>query len=387
MINSQLGKKILIGKNLKKNVIVICIDGCRFDTAYNSSIFKNYLPGTVFFSQSITYAPYTNSSLHAIFSGSYGNRNGCYSYWHSLKFKHDEFKTITRYLHEEDYFTKADIHSRLAIPLDSFDEYNIYDESNVNLIEWHQNLIRTMKKKFESGKNFFLYLHYEKIHTGIMNSVLKVFTNYSKEYFKNKKINEERYGKLFHEAENYLQKILNEIKFQDLLKDTLILVISDHGISVGEKFGERAYGAFCYDYTIRTFGALIASDFSCKEITQQIRHVDFLPTILDYLHIEIDDNYQIMDGQSLLPIINGEKIPEKIAYTETANPLSDRKPPKKPNTSAVRTSEWKLIFNEYNETKELYNLRNDPNEEKNLINTGLEIEEKLWNELFKLKKF
>ena len=179
----------MIGKNLKKNVIVICIDGCRFDTAYNSSIFKNYLPGTVFFSQSITYAPYTNSSLHAIFSGSYGNRNGCYSYWHSLKFKHDEFKTITRYLHEEDYFTKADIHSRLAIPLDSFDEYNIYDESNVNLIEWHQNLIRTIKKKFESGKNFFLYLHYEKIHTGIMNSVLKGFTNYSKDYFENKKIN------------------------------------------------------------------------------------------------------------------------------------------------------------------------------------------------------
>jgi len=94
-----------------------------------------------------------------------------------------------------------------------------------------------------------------------------------------------------------------------------------------------------------------------------------------------------MDGQSLLPIINGEKIPEKIAYTETANPLTDRKPPKKPNISAVRTSEWKLIFNEYNETKELYNLRNDPNEEKNLINTDLEIEEKLWNELFKLKKF
>jgi len=250
----------LIGKNLKKNIIVICIDGCRFDRANNSLVFKNYLPGTVFFSQSITYAPYTNSSLHAIFSGSYGNRNGCFSYWHTSKFKHDEFKTITRYLHEEDYFTKADIHSRLAIPLDSFDEYHIYDESNVNLIEWHQNLIRTIKKKFESGKNFFLYLHYEKIHTGIMNSVLKGFTNYSKEYFENKKINEERYDKLFHEAENYLQKILNEIKFQDLLKDTLILVISDHGISVGEKFGERAYGAFCYDYTIRTFGALIATN-------------------------------------------------------------------------------------------------------------------------------
>ena len=53
----------------------------------------------------------------------------------------------------------ADIHSRLAIPLDSFDEYHVYDESSVDLTEDHQKLIRVMKKKFDSGKNFFLYLH------------------------------------------------------------------------------------------------------------------------------------------------------------------------------------------------------------------------------------
>ena len=49
------------------------------------------LPGTNFFSQSITYAPYTNSSIHALLSGTYGNRNGCFSYWHSYRFKHDNF--------------------------------------------------------------------------------------------------------------------------------------------------------------------------------------------------------------------------------------------------------------------------------------------------------
>jgi len=369
---------------LKKNVIVICIDGCRLDRAYNSSVFKDYLPGTVFFSQSITYAPYTNSSLHAIFSGSYGNRNGCYSYWHSFKFKHEEFKTLTKYLHEEDYFTMADIHSRLAIPLNNFDEYHVYDESSVNLIDRHQNLIKMMKKKFDSGKKFFLYLHYEKIHTGIMKSVLKTFTNYSKEYFEKKKTNEERYDKLFHEAENYLQKMLDEVKFQDLLKDTLILIISDHGISVGEKFGERAYGAFCYDYTIRTFGTLISSDFSSKEITQQVRHVDFLPTILEYFELPIDENFKELDGQSLIPLILGKNIPEKIAYTETANPLNEKAPPKKPNTKSVRTSKWKLIFNEYNDTKELYDIENDPKEENNLIGNSLVIENELWDELKKL---
>ena len=79
----------------KKNVIIICIDGGRLDWARNSSILKKFSENSVFFSQSITYAPYTNSSIHALISGSYGNRNGCYSYWHSSRFKNQYFKYIT----------------------------------------------------------------------------------------------------------------------------------------------------------------------------------------------------------------------------------------------------------------------------------------------------
>ena len=77
-------------------------------------------------------------------------------------------------------------------------------------------------------------------------------------------------------------------------------------------------------------------------------------------------------------------VPEKIAYTETANPLKDNAPPKIPNTKSVRTSKWKLIFNQYDNTKELYNLVEDPNEENNLIGNLLDIENELWIELKKL---
>jgi len=59
------------------------------------------------------------------------------------------------------------------------------------------------------------------------------------------------------------------------------------------------------------------------------------------------------------------------------------KPPKEPNTKSVRTSEWKLIYNVYDNTKELYNLQSDPDEKENLIGMNLEIEEKLWLELQK----
>jgi arylsulfatase A-like enzyme len=163
------------------------------------------------------------------------------------------------------------------------------------------------------------------------------------------------------------------------------LITSDHGVSVGEKFGERAYGAFCYDYTIKTFAYYISSDFGPKEIQEQIRHVDFMPTILDQLNIELDRNFKPLDGVSLIPLINAKPFDEKIAYTETANPLDASAPPKEPNTKSVRTSKWKLIYNEYNNTKELYNLEKDPAETNNLINTGLEIEEFLWNEFLRIQ--
>jgi len=369
---------------MKKNLIMICIDGCRYDRAIHSKIFTDYLQGTNFCSQSITYAPYTNSSIHAVFSGSYGNRNGCYSYWHSLKFRNDKFKTITKYLREQNYYTYADIHSKLALPLHDFGKYEIYDENDSDLIDRHKNLIKLMKDKFSEGKNFFLYLHYEKIHTGILNSVLKRYNNFSKDYFKNRDKNEEHYDMLFQKSEIYLKNLLDEIKNQNLDNNTLIIIFSDHGISIGEKFGERAYGAFCYDYTIRTFGSFIYPEFPKHLITQQVRHVDFLPTIIDFLGISFDDTFSTFDGQSLIPLFYDKKIPEEIAFTETANPLEENIPPKKPNTKCVRTSNWKLIFNEYNNTKELYNLQDDPQEENNLYGKSFPIEQKLWDKLNEL---
>ena len=79
----------------KKNVIIICVDGGRLDRALKSDTFAQLSSKCIFFPQTITYAPYTNSAIHALISGSYGNRNGCCSYWTSIKFKKQCFKTLS----------------------------------------------------------------------------------------------------------------------------------------------------------------------------------------------------------------------------------------------------------------------------------------------------
>ncbi len=368
----------------KKNVIVIMIDGGRLDRAKNSLIFNKLRTKSIFFSQSITYGPHTIAAMHAIFSGCYGSRTGTNSYWSTYKFKKDKFKTITEYLRENNFFTYADVLNQLIVPKQGFDNYVVHDELNDDLTKRHTKLLTLMNEKFSNGQNYFLYLHYSKIHTGIMNQVLKVYDNYSDDFFSNKKKNELRYDNLFQEAETYLDEILEKIYQLNIDKNSIILVMSDHGISVGEKIGERAYGAFCYDYTLRTFSYFLIPNYESKEITRQIRTIDLMPTILDCLEIIPDNNYSNLDGMSLLPLIKDESLPEPYAFSETGNPLHEKAPPKEPNVKSIRTSKWKLIFNEHNNSKELYNLESDPNENQNLIGTGEDIEKVLWEELTQL---
>ncbi len=368
---------------MKKNVIIILIDGARLDKVEKSKIFNTLRSQSNYFKQTITPAPYTTAALHALFSGCYGYRTGTNSYWLSLNFQKNRFKSLVTYLKDDGFHTCGDGHSKLILANHGFDEFHVHDETNTDLVNHHGKLLENMAMQNKQGKNFLLYLTYSSIHTGIMNQVLKKYNNFSKEYFQNREKNEKVYDSLFQNAESYFEKIFALIQNLRLHENSIILVTSDHGISVGEKIGERAYGAFCYDYTIKTFAYYMSSDFEPKEIQEQVQHIDFMPTILDQLNIELDENFNPLDGVSLIPLINGKPFDEKIAYTETGNPLKFNSPPKKPNTKSVRMPKWKLIFNEYNNTKELYDLENDPDENNNLAGTGLKIEDLLFIELKK----
>ena len=371
----------------KKNLIFILIDGGRVDYVIGSKIFSNLKRKSSFLSQAITYAPYTVSSMHAMFTGTYGTKTGVNSYFSGSSFKNNEYKTLTEYLHDKKYYTKADVlkwKGGLIIPKNGFDEITMYDEDKDDLKERHKNIIKNIRKESD-GEKFFLYLHCSEIHTEIKNKILNRYQNHSKEFFENNRENINRYKKIFGKAEEYLDSILNEIRQQGMENDSLILVASDHGVSQGEKIGEHTYGAFCYDYTLRTFAFFISNELPKKEIKQQTRTIDFLPTILDYLDIEQDKKYKKIDGMSLIPLFQGKKISEKTAFSETGNPLYEKDLPKNPNTFSIRTSKWKLIYNEHNKTEELYDLETDKLETHNIHDLEKEIARNLRIKLDKMR--
>lgn len=362
------------------NLIFITMDGARADRIIKGNYFQKLIRKSAFFPKVIAYAPYTIAAMHAIFSGTYGNKTGVNSYWSNIKFKKDKYKSLAKYLHDQGYITHADVINKLVLPPDGFDEFIIHDELNDNLTDRHLSLLNKFNNYRKDGKNFFLYLHYSNIHTGIMEQVLKKYDNFSEEYFSNREKNEIFYDELFASSEKYLDTIISQCENLGFLDDTLIVIISDHGISVGDKLGERAYGVFCYDYTLVSNALFYHKKIPQISIKDQVRSIDILPTILEILSIPIDPKYDMMQGESLKPFINGSGK-SKIAFSQSGNPLDTGKPPKEPNVWAVRTNEWKFIKNIHDQSEELYSLNDDPKEENNVITKFPEIANTLRKEL------
>jgi arylsulfatase A-like enzyme len=101
-------------------------------------------------------------------------------------------------------------------------------------------------------------------------------------------------------------------------------------------------------------------------ISNMIRQVDIFPTILDLISIPVPND---IDGKNLLPLIEGQDTEELISHIESPPPLVENPSMK---YIGIRTSKYKFIQNIHDDKQsyELYDLQNDPLEEKNIITTS-----------------
>jgi choline-sulfatase len=139
---------------------------------------------------------------------------------------------------------------------------------------------------------------------------------------------------------------------------TMLLALSDHGESLGEH-GEFSHGVFLYDSTLRIPWLMVAPGLPAgKKVTEQVRTIDLLPTVLSLLDGEIPASSQ---GVDLLPATQGKSIGTVMSYGETLYPKTNMG---WAELRSMRTSRWKYIRAP---KSELYDLQNDPQELKNLI--------------------
>ena len=160
----------------------------------------------------------------------------------------------------------------------------------------------------------------------------------------------------------HVGRIIDRLKELRLLDRTLVVAAGDHGEAFREK-EELDHGIFLYDVTMKVPLIFFAEKNlpQHKVIPWRVRLIDVMPTILDLVRIPTNRDVQ---GQSLLPSIEGKQKEDLTCYLETYYP---------PETYGwsellgIIEKNWKYIKAP---RPELYNLKDDAKEENNLL--GLE---------------
>lgn len=364
------------------NLVMITLDGLRSDKLHMLDSVDALASESQFFSNMVTAAPYTIASMHAIFSGVYPYRNGVNGYYNMARFRSERYKSIARYLADAGYYCIADVINHNVLPKEGFHSFSVHDENKDDLTGRHKDLL---DQASQAQKPWFLYLHYSNIHTQLIANVQKKYNDFSEEFFASRDTNESSYHRYIGECDRYLGAILEHMKALGLNEDTITLVLSDHGVSLGEKKGERLYGCFLFDYTLRTFCMLkdLRRGYPSR-IEYQTRTIDVLPTILELLSVPEDKQYQPTQGKSLMSFVRGDERGDRLAYSETGGLGGPWPSPYAHNVFSVRISASKLVYYQTPSEWEFYDLASDPNEANPQNNTGSLPEKSLRKELGKI---
>jgi arylsulfatase A-like enzyme len=81
-------------------------------------------------------------------------------------------------------------------------------------------------------------------------------------------------------VDEQLGRLVRELDARGILEDTAIVVVGDHGESLGDH-GEATHGLFIYDATVRVPLLVRAPGFRAGRARAQVRTIDVMPTVLD----------------------------------------------------------------------------------------------------------
>jgi arylsulfatase A-like enzyme/Tfp pilus assembly protein PilF len=107
-------------------------------------------------------------------------------------------------------------------------------------------------------------------------------------------------------------RLLDALAAAGRLDDTLVIVVGDHGEMLGEH-GEQQHGFFIYDAAVRIPLIIAGPGVTARDVAEQVRIVDVMPTALDLLDVATPTSVQ---GVSLLPLARGESL-GLVAFSES----------------------------------------------------------------------
>jgi arylsulfatase A-like enzyme len=258
-------------------------------------------------------------------------------------------------------------------------------------------------KKHRNEENFFLFLHYWDPHYPYKpdppfakwaEEHVPVFAN-SKESSLKEVLREplfsfihkyngqdlnasqirRNYDGAVNHVDHYIGELMTALSDMGILEDVCVVLVSDHGESLGEHHIYFDHHGL-YEPTIHVpFILSYPARFPRKKrLPALVQHADIFPTLIALAGIKKQKQTGPIDGSSLLPLIQGRKKEIRpFAVSCEANWQLKR---------SIRTHQWKLIQSLQKDVYgnpgwELYNLKQDPGETRNLIAKELQVARKL----------
>lgn len=239
-------------------------------------------------------------------------------------------------------------------PKDEYLTDRLTDEA-LNLIDKHT-----------SAKPFFLNLAHYGVHTPLQAKADKI-EKFSKLLNRPHPQKNPVYAAMIESVDESLQRILNKLKDKKLLDNTLIIFAADNGtlasVSTSKPFREGK--GWAYEGGTRTPLIIYWKGVSegGKLISEPVITMDIYSTILEAAGLKQD---KIIDGRSLLPVIRNNAHYSRPLFWHYPHYHNDNP------YGAVRLGDWKLIQYFEDNRVELFNLREDVGEAKNLSATNTE---------------
>jgi arylsulfatase A-like enzyme/predicted negative regulator of RcsB-dependent stress response len=172
----------------------------------------------------------------------------------------------------------------------------------------------------------------------------------------------ELYDREISYADLWIGKLLEGVEERGLLDDTLIILIGDHGESLGDH-GETYHTVFIYDSTQQVPLIVKGPGVEAgKRVDAVVSALDIFATALEFLGLEPpESSSRVLPG---LPVSPDKETGERVAYSDSMTP------PLRYGWNALeslRTRDWLYVRAP---DEELYRLDgSDPNQEINLAYT------------------
>jgi len=418
------------------NILFVVIDSLRADRIFGDNrttktpTIDKLIKNGVYFSQLISTSDVTATCMGCFFSGVYPFESGI------TETKVDStLFTLINILKRNKYKMYGSgpnfkFYQNLSNFVDDcfYYDYQQWREKDTILGKSGEEVINHLIS-IKENEPWFYYLHLMDIHG--MGKLIKIPSE-----FDNKKFGETKYDRMISCIDYWLNNLLKHID----LNNTVVIITADHGeyisskmddpmgipniyrilrkikkrIPILEPVGEKVFRILLkshlvlkkwilskqldskemrniltrsntdelFDDALRI--PLIFSGYKIKPsktVTNLIRQVDVLPTIMEMLEIRYAEK---IEGRSVAKVLSGKELEEIPVYIETGT----AKHGTIGNTIGIRTSKYKYLRDRFDERKNirLFNSEVDPLELENIAKEKSDLVEKLEKTLKEIMK-